>query len=106
MHPSSDTSQDEQISLAEACRILPRRRGGKKPHIATLYRWSVSGVRGVRLRTVQVGATRCTTRGDIAQFIADLTANRDGGPSTPVRSASAKQFESERINRELEAEGL
>ena len=106
MNPHSDNTLDELISLAEACRCFPRRRAGKKPHIATLYRWSVSGVRGVRLRTVQVGATRCTTRSSIDQFIADLTANRDGGPIARPVSPTAARAQRDQIERELEQEGL
>jgi hypothetical protein len=67
--------QDEQvISLREACGLLPRRRAGKKPAIETLYRWSLRGCRGIKLETVQVGGTRCTSREALQRFCDALTA--------------------------------
>src|SRR5689334_16919503 len=63
--PSRDATQDpslsELITLAQAADELPRRRGGRKTHRATLYRWTDTGCRGVKLQFTQVGATRCTT---------------------------------------------
>lgn len=67
--------QDEQVvSLRDACDLLPRRRAGKKPAIETLYRWSLRGCRGVKLETVQVGGTRCTSREALQRFFDALTA--------------------------------
>lgn len=56
-----DLSKEHVISLTEATERLPRRPGGKKTHIASIYRWSKQGIRGVILATVQVGGTRCTS---------------------------------------------
>ena len=56
-----DLRVEEVFSLSEACRRLPPRREGKKPHVATLYRWGQRGLRGVCLETIQVGGTLCTS---------------------------------------------
>lgn len=52
-----DIQLEETFSLAEAARRLPCRRKGVRPNIATLYRWSQTGCRGIRLETICVGAT-------------------------------------------------
>lgn len=66
---------DEQIvTLKEACKLLPR-RNGRRMHVATVYRWSVAGVRGVVLETIQVGGARCTSLEAIRRFCEELTYN-------------------------------
>src|SRR4051794_8032975 len=74
---------DDLIPLRDVPALLPRGRGGKRVHIATLYRWTDRGCRGVRLRHVQCGATRATTRQWLADFLAALTA---AGSAPPVPS--------------------
>ncbi len=67
-------SLDESIiNFADAAKLLPQRRKGKKPHIATLYRWASSGFRGVRLETIRIGGTLCTSREALDRFFAALT---------------------------------
>ncbi len=84
--------QDEQVvSLREACGLLPRRRAGKKPAIETLYRWSQRGCRGVRLETVQIGGTRCTSREALQRFFDALTERADGTASQPTLPATASK---------------
>ena len=61
-------SSETILSLDEATHRLPKRRGGKRPHIATLYRWAQRGVRGVRLETIQVGGTLCTSVEALQRF--------------------------------------
>ena len=31
------------ISLAEACKLIPSRKAGRRLHIKTLYRWALNG---------------------------------------------------------------
>jgi hypothetical protein len=97
---------DELIRLSQAAGELPRRRAGKKTSLQTLYRWSnPPGCRGVVLRTIQVGATRCTTRAWLAEFFERLTAARQGAEATTVTPASRRR-EVERAERELTALGI
>jgi hypothetical protein len=63
----------ERIPLRNVPTLLPRCRCGKRVHVATLFRWTSRGCRGVRLRFEQVGATRCTTREWLAEFFDALT---------------------------------
>ncbi len=83
--------QDEQVvSLRAACDLLPRRRAGKKPAVETLYRWSLRGCRGIKLETVQVGATRCTSVEALQRYFDALTAAADAAntPPTPAPKPS------------------
>jgi hypothetical protein len=60
-------------SLTEAAAELPRRRGGKRVNVATLYRWASHGCRGVKLETIQIGGTRCTSVEALQRFFEALT---------------------------------
>ena len=72
-----DLTSETVISLTEAARTLPARRRGKRPHVATLYRWSQRGCRGVRLETCQVGGTRCTSVEALQRFVNQLSKATD-----------------------------
>ena len=72
-----DISLEETFSLAEATKGLPCRRKGKRPNVATLYRWAQVGCRGVRLETICIGATRCTTMEALQRFFDELTARAE-----------------------------
>jgi hypothetical protein len=52
-------------------------------HIASVYRWTGRGCRGVRLRYVQRGGTRCTSRNWLEAFFAELTAAGRAPPPPP-----------------------
>lgn len=98
-----DIIQEEVISLTEATTRLPRRRQGKKPNVATLYRWAQRGCKGVQLETVQVGGTKCTSVQALQRFFDRLSA----GPAAtaPANSApSSREFL--RVQAELKREGL
>jgi hypothetical protein len=98
---SIDTRLEELISLADAARLLPARRRGKRPHISCLYRWTTVGCRGVILDSVMVGGTRCTSREAIARFIERLSARddaRDRSPSSPAMD--------QRVDQGLDDEGI
>ena len=76
-----DHEKDCLISLSEAAAALPRRRGGRQVHVTTVYRWAGEGLRGVRLETVQVGGTKCTSREALARFYARLADRNQGSVS-------------------------
>jgi hypothetical protein len=99
-----DIQSEEIISLQEAAGRLPRRRGGKRPHVATVYRWTSQGCRGIRLEVCQIGGTRCTSLEALQRFVDRLTAARGdpepaietAAPSRPPLSAARKQADLER----------
>lgn len=71
-----DVLNERLLTLSAACRVFPRRKRGKRLHVATLYRYTTRGCRGVVLESVQCGASRCTSREAIARFIAQLSGAR------------------------------
>jgi len=68
-----DTTSEAVIAFAQAAGELPRRRRGRKVHVSCLYRWSTAGCRGVVLESIQVGATRCTSREALQRFFERLS---------------------------------
>ena len=90
-----DISTERIFSFTEATRRLPERRGGKRPNVATLYRWSNQGCRGVRLEYLMVGGTRCTSLEALQRFFELLTAASLGekAPPPPLPKHRLRQIE-------------
>jgi hypothetical protein len=106
-----DFNEETLISLRDAASILPRRRAGKRANVATLYRWTTIGVKGVVLESVQVGGCRCTSRAAIGRFFERLTAIRDAGLSAipapePSRLPAHRRRSIEAAERKLAAAGI
>ena len=103
-----DPNSETLISLAEAARSLPRRRGGKRPHVSCLYRWTTSGCRGVVLESIQVGGTRCTSREALARFFQRLTQD-DAADLPPVqpfpRNGKSSKSRKGRISSQINCGG-
>jgi len=101
-----DISLEETFSLTEAAKRLPRRRKDKRPNVATLYRWAQTGCRGVRLETICIGATRCTSMEAMQRFFDALTLQADGQPvAAPPRPKSRKR-QIEAAERRLAQAGI
>jgi hypothetical protein len=77
---------DQLIPLAQAIRLIPSSRPGKRLHIKTLYRWISPGVRGVQLEVKKAGHAICTTRRWLQEFMDQLTALREAGPDAKPRT--------------------
>jgi len=80
-----DLKRNDVISLREACSVLPRLRGGRRPHVSTLWRWAHRGVRGDRLEVAALGGTTVTTRAALQRFLEDVTAARAGNAKPSAR---------------------
>jgi hypothetical protein len=93
---------EQIVSLTEAAGLLPRRRKGRKPNVATLYRWAKNGCRGVVLETLQVGGTKCTSIEAIQRFCNRLS----GGAAVPYRTTGSAERRLAQVNKELDAAGL
>src|SRR5262245_44002875 len=81
-------------------RDLPRRRRGRRPHVSTLYRWAMRGLRGVRLETICVGGTLCTSREAVLRFFEALTQQRQTHAKGPTVSSQAQ---ADAVNKQLDA---
>lgn len=68
------STSERLLTLSQAAKTLPHRRGGRPTHPSTLFRWATDGLRGVKLEVVQVGGTKCTSREALARFFAALGA--------------------------------
>src|SRR5262245_16109387 len=67
--PMIDTLTEKVFPLVHAAtHEVPILRRGRRTHISTLYRWTKTGCRGVKLDYVQCGATRCTSREALSRF--------------------------------------
>ena len=98
-----DPNSETLLSLADAAPTLPRRRGGKKPHVSCLYRWTTTGCKGVILESIQVGGTRCTSKEALARFFERLTySDRPVSHRSPARRRRAVAA----AEKELQQEGI
>ena len=97
-----DITHEELLSLRDAASSLPRRRRGRKIHVATLYRWSQRGIRGQRLETIQVGGSRCTSLAALPRFFARLS-QPEGNRSAPN---ARRQKAIEKADAKLDAAGV
>jgi hypothetical protein len=106
-----DAFAESVISFSEASRLLPKRRGGRKVHVSCLYRWSQAGLRSesgmtVRLETVQIGGTRCTSKEALQRFFDRLQDRRlpEVSPEIPTMRTRSKQMRD--TERKLRMMGL
>jgi hypothetical protein len=82
-----DIRNEKLLTLTEAARhpALPRRRRGKRPHVASLYRYAKAGIRGVRLETTRFAGTLCTSVEALQRFCDALSQDNDppGASASP-----------------------
>ena len=79
------------IPVSQAAGLFP-----KKPSSATLWRWILHGVKGVRLSTLLVGGRRYVTEQMVRDFLAELN-NSHHGSLTSKSEEIANKF----LDREL-----
>jgi hypothetical protein len=85
-----NVGNEQVFPLPELPNHVPQ-RNGRRLSIATAYRWSLNGVRGVKLETVQIGGARYTSLEALQRFAAALTAARDGRPAERQSPAADKK---------------
>lgn len=105
-----DVFSEKVITLREAVRQLPRRPRNKRLNISTIYRWTLAGLRSrdgmvVRLETVKVGGTTCTSREALQRFFDRLSGNL-AVVTPPTRTALQRQREIRRAMEYLERQGM
>lgn len=101
-----DTTQETVFTLTEATKLLPRRRRNKRPSLATLYRWTNEGVRGIRLEFTCVGGTRCTSRQALQRFFDRLTDQAQGTAKTPPAPKPDRAPAVRRAEKVLDGAGI
>ncbi|WP_146415060.1 DUF1580 domain-containing protein [Crateriforma conspicua] len=73
---SFDLTNEHPITLKEVPKHVPK-RGGKKVHYSTVYRWATRGARGRVLESAMVGGIRYTTVEAIGRFLNHRRVIRD-----------------------------
>lgn len=103
-----DTTSEQLLTFTEACKVLPRRRRGKRPSLQTLYRWASKGCRGIKLEFVCIGGTRCTSREALQRFFDRLTeqAQASTAAAAPAEADPAREADIRRAERALDAAGV
>jgi hypothetical protein len=91
------------LSAVPRLKNLPRRRQKRRLHVATCYRWAQVGVRGVRLETIRVGGTLCTSIAALQRFF-DALSDAEG--KVACVPSGARQRDLQRTERQLEDEGI
>jgi hypothetical protein len=97
---SIDISTEELLSFPEACEKIPGR-----PHLATLHRWRLRGVRGVKLESCLVGGRRYTSVQAIERFCAQLNGNPQR-KETPSARRRRRQRQIEAADRQNDRAGI
>jgi hypothetical protein len=106
-----DSNSETLLSLTQAAKILPRRRGNRPVHVSCMFRWTTSGCKGVILESIQIGGTRCTSKEALARFFECLTeATKAGRQSIPTpqsaRMTATRRKAIEAAEKELAAAGI
>jgi hypothetical protein len=84
-----DAGCEALLRLSEAAKVI---NPSRPPHVASVWRWALAGVRGQKLETVVIGGQRWTSREAIARFVQRL--NEPGAvpdpPNQPAEDAGAE----------------
>lgn len=69
---------EAKIRVSDIPSHVPTVVGGRKVSKATAWRWTLHGIRGLRIRRFRVGGVWCTTLEELGRWQAALT-DADGG---------------------------
>jgi hypothetical protein len=94
-----DITKEELLTFNKARDAFP---GGRRPALATLHRWRLDGIRGVRLETAQIGGSRFTSREAIVRFLTEQNASQT---PTPSITPSQRRRQAETADRLLQEAG-
>jgi hypothetical protein len=96
-----DPDEGAIFPLREAPDHVPHRGGSKALHKSTGFRWASSGVRGVRLETIRIGGTLCTSTRALQDFFDRLSTPRPAPGPSPRPSGRSR-----RVERALDRAGI
>ena len=99
------TDTEHLLTLSAAAREVPNRDSGRGVNVSTVWRWSLRGIRGVRLQTEMRGGIRYTSREALRRFFAATTAAANGEP-VAVHNTANRQRQIEDAERELAEAGI
>jgi hypothetical protein len=95
-----DIATESPLSLAQAAKLVPPARNGKRTHLSTLLRWILTGATApdgsrVRLDAMRLGGRWMTTVGALQRFAAALTPRVGDEAPASARSPTARTRASE-----------
>lgn len=90
---------ERHLTLSQAAAALPG-----QPHLSTLHRWRLRGVRGIRLETCLIGGRRFTTEQWLRDFI-EATSKADSDDSSPSQPSQLPQAAFKSAESEVAREG-
>jgi hypothetical protein len=101
-----DPTTETLRPFAEAARRLPPLRSSRPVSPATLWRWSAHGLKArgghtIRLETIRIGGTVCTSEEALARFFRALSADEEEGGLAPAQTQTTAAAE-----RILDAAGI
>ena len=102
-----DLTTEPPVPLAEAVKLIPPARSGKRTHLSTLLRWILTGAKApdgtrVKLEAVRLGGRWMTSREALQRFAEALTPSLSDTPALPIpRAPTARRRASERAEAEL-----
>jgi len=104
-------ANESVFPLAETPKHVPPRRGGKRLHQSTPFRWAKHGVRGVRLETIRIAGSLCTSVEALQRFFEALSATDEpaliSAPQADALRSSATRRRADAVaDRELQELGL
>ena len=95
-----DFGSETLLSLSQAAKSLPGR-----PHLSTIFRWHLRGVKGIRLETCCIGGKRFTSVEALKRFSDETTAAADGKPPSR-RTNRQRQRDLAAAEQELSDAGI
>jgi hypothetical protein len=100
-------AEETVFPLGDVPKHLSIIRGGKKLHKATAFRWAARGIRGVKLETIRVGGSLCTTLRALQEFCERLSQT-DGQPAAmpSIRTPAARARALAKAEAELTRLGI
>jgi len=95
-----DLSTETVFPVTEAPKHIPGR-----PSQASVWRWVLNGVGGVKLESILIGGKRFTSAESIQRFCDRRTTAADGD-ATPVRTSKQRDKAIRAVERELAEAGI
>ena len=96
-----DLQNETVIPLTEACKHLPH-RDGRPVHASTIFRWALQGLRGIKLESIKIGGSRCTSLQALARFAERLSREESSQP-LPARRSEQRARRTSQILRDAGA---
>lgn len=98
--PDINPTTESLLTVTQASQQIPGR-----PHVATVWRWILKGLNGIKLGSVKVGGRRYTSAEAIESFIADSNAGNSSIDSSNHDSTRREQSIA-RAESELARDGI